>query len=458
MNKTFIDQLFGFLGTPFGIIGLTIGILMVIKASQDRPTGWLLFSMCCFAASLNTYRDYWIRIPPPLIFPLQQIRAFGRPLAIVLLVLLVFLALQTQNNWRRSILPQPIKYLIFIQFIVFAKTLMYGDQEFAIISAMTFGGIIFVLKMGLGRWLNDDKNFILAVRSIAIAGLFFVIANSFQFLINRNAITFVHGRFLGTTGNPQHAGVLLAAVIPCVMFLIQTASGWSFIKYLWVMMLVVVIYFLLLTGSRTGLMMGAISILLFYRNNGGAWLRIVLFVAVSAAILFLFIQPETFSSSSTGIDANVSDRFTSTENSRSGVWSGMWQSFNQNILFGAPMQGGRLGNGENSWLSVAANLGLIGFIPMIMMGWESVKMIWQLNQLGNRDSYYFFQSSVIVAGLGSMLAGSFFEAYLLGNITFSLLAFLMYLLMGGYLIEVDRVRTQYARAEAEFAEQSGVYQ
>jgi hypothetical protein len=100
----------------------------------------------------------------------------------------------------------------------------------------------------------------------------------------------------------------------------------------------------------------------------------------------------------------------------------------------------------------------MGFIPMILMGWESVKLIWRLNRLGNRDSYYFFRSSTVIAGLGSMLIGSCFEAYLLGNITFSLLAFLMYLLMGAYLLEVDRVRTQYARAEAEFAEQSGVYQ
>jgi hypothetical protein len=57
-----------------------------------------------------------------------------------------------------------------------------------------------------------------------------------------------------------------------------------------------------------------------------------------------------------------------------------------------------------------------------------------------------------------MLIGSFFEAFLLGNMTFSMIVFLTYLLMGSYLLEVDRVRTQYARAEAEFAEQSGVYQ
>ena len=111
MNKTFIDQLIGFISTPFGIIGIAIGLLMVVKASRDRPTGWLLFSLCCFTASLNKYGDQWIKVPPPLIFPLQQIRDYGRPLAIVFLILLVFLALQTKNNWRQRILPKAIDYL-----------------------------------------------------------------------------------------------------------------------------------------------------------------------------------------------------------------------------------------------------------------------------------------------------------------------------------------------------------
>jgi hypothetical protein len=460
MPKTFIDQLFGFLGTPAGIIGVALGVLMVIKASQHRPTGWLLFSICCFASSLNSFVDRWNPIPPALLFPLQQIRTYGRPLAIVLLILLVLLGLQTQNNWRRWIFPQAIKYLMAVQFAIFFKTILYGNIEFALLSGMTFGGIILMLQMGPGRWLQNDENFHLAVRSIAVVGLIFVVANSYQYLINPQPVTFVHSRFMGTTGNPQHAAVLLAATIPCLMFMFQSTPKWNFIKFLWVLVLIVVMYFLLLTGSRTGLLMGAISILLFYRQNGGAWLRIALFVAISAALLMPFLEPDSLSSSS-GINSSVSARFSSVDNTREAVWNGLWGAFMNNPLFGAPLRADRMGYGENSLLSAGANLGLMGFIPMTMVGWESMKLMWELNQLSSRNSYYFFQSSTIIAGLGSMLVGSFFEAFLLGNITFSLLAFLTYLLMGAYLVEVDRVRTRYARAEAEaeYAEQQdGVYQ
>jgi hypothetical protein len=459
MKKTFIDQLLGVLLTPYGIIGVAIGILMLVLASRSRPTGWLIFSLCCFASSLNTYADQWIKVPPPLLFPLQQIRSFGRPLAIVLLVMLIILALTNQQSWRRQILPKPINYLIVVQAAIVFKTMLYGSLEFAILSGLTFGGIVFMLQRGPGQWLQDDANFYLAVKSIAIAGLIFIIANTYQYILNPHAVTFSQGRFLGTTGNPQHAGVLLAATIPCLMFLIQGIPNWTFTKTFWSALLLMTIYFLLLSGSRTAILMSVVSILFFYRNNGKAWFQVILFLAISAALVLPFLQPENLSASSTGIDTNVSARFTSTNNTRQGVWNAMLEIFIQNILFGAPMeQNSRMGYGENSWLAVGANLGLVGFIPMVMVGWESVKMIWQLNQLANRNSYYFFQVSAVIAGLGSLLVGSFFEAFLLGNITFSLLAFLTYLIMGGYLLEVDRARTYYMQTTTRLIDPPGVYQ
>ena len=60
--------------------------------------------------------------------------------------------------------------------------------------------------------------------------------------------------------------------------------------------------------------------------------------------------------------------------------------------------------------------------------------------------------------MGSLLVGSLFEPFLLGNITFVLLAFLTYLIMGAYLIEVDRARTYYLQTTAPQSDRAGVYQ
>jgi TM2 domain-containing membrane protein YozV len=457
MNRTFLDQLIGFIATPYGAIGIAIGALIVFQASRSRATGWFLFSLCCFAASLNKYQDQWIKVPPPLLFPLQQMRNVGRPLAIVLLVAMVILALATQTSWRQKVLPKPIDYLILVQGAIIFKTLLYGSIEFALLSAATFGGIIFMLKRGPGQWLQNDENFHMAARAIAVVGLIFVVVNTYQYAINPDAVTFVHNRFLGTTGNPQHAAVLLAATIPCLMFLIQTSSRWNFAKFMWVVVLIAVMYYLFITGSRTGILMGAISILLFYRNNGGAWLRIVIGLAIFAAVIIPFLEPQALSSSS-AVDPTVSSRFSSIDNTRADVWNGMWKGFQENPVFGAPLQGDRMGYGENSWLAAGAGLGLIGFIPMMVMGWESLNLMWKLNQLSQRQSYYFFHCSAVIAGLGSLLLGSIFEAFLLGTITFSLIAFLTYLIMAAYLLEIDRARTHYMRTNADSIDRAGVYQ
>jgi hypothetical protein len=413
---------------------------MVIKASSSRSTAWFIFSLFCFASSLSKFRNEWIKEPPPLLFPLQEIREYGRPLTIVLLSFLICLALQTQSNWRRRVLPQASKYLIFVQFSIFFKTLIYGNIELAILSILTFSGILFMLRMGLERWIYNGENFNFAVRSIAVAGLIFVIPNTYQFIIDPHAVNFVNNRFIGTTGNPQQAALLLAITVPCLMFLIQTSRRWSYPKFLWVVTLIAVIYFLLLTGSRTGLLMSIASFLLFYRNNGGTWFRLVLLSFVFIALILPFFEPRTFSSS-LGINSSISDRFTSPTNTREEVWNGMWNVFMDHILFGSPLEGDRMGYGENSWLAVGSNLGLSGFIPMIMMGWESLKLIWQLNQLSRRDSYYFLQATVVISGLGSMLVGSFFENLFVGTISFTQIMFLTYLIMSSYLLEVDRVRS-----------------
>ncbi|MFM2303432.1 MAG: hypothetical protein RLZZ135_841 [Cyanobacteriota bacterium] len=457
MKKNFIDQLFGLMISPYGLVGLAIGILIVIYASRSRPAGWMLFSLCCFAASLNEApRSQWIKVIPPLLFPFQQIRSVGRPLAIVLLLLLVILAFMSTDTWRRWILPPPLKYLIVVQGAIVLKTLLYGNLEFSLISGLTFGCLIFVLRMGPGRWLQDDRNFHLAARSLAVAVSIFITINTYQYAIDRYAVTFHQGRFLGTTDNPQQAALLLSSAIPCLIFLSQRTSSSKFIKVMWAMFLIATLFFLFMTGSRMGVLIALTSVILFYRNNGGAWFQFSIGLAVLAVIVTTLLDPALLISSS-GVDT-VSGRVTSTENTRAVVWTGMWQTFQDNLLFGLPLEQGRMGFGENSWLAAAANLGLIGVIPMVMMGWESLKLMWQLDRLSQRQPHYFFYSSTAIAGIGSLLVGSLFEPFLLGNITFVLLAFLTYLIMGAYLIEVDRARTYYLQTRAPQSDRAGVYQ
>ncbi|MBD2609702.1 O-antigen ligase domain-containing protein [Nostoc punctiforme FACHB-252] len=438
MTSDLISKFFNLIFSPYGILGIIIGLFILDKATRSRRLAWLLFAFCCYATSLGKYQDEWITEPPPLVFPLQQLRDMGRPLTIVLLILLILLGMQTQNGWRRIIIPQPVYYLIAFQVAVFFKVLIYGDVAFALLALITFGAIVLMFKLGPSRWLQDERNFHLSVWSLAMAGVIFAIACAYQARFNMSAMTFVQGRFLGTTGNSQHAAALLAGTVPCFMFLIESRKKWDWIKALWIAILLVVAYFLFLTGSRTGAIMGISSILFFYRNKAGSLLRLGLFIGVLLGVIFWFISPDAISE-----NTSVSNRFISGGNTREGAWAGMWNGFVSNPFFGSPLYGGRLVFGENSWLAAGDTTGLMGFIPIVMMGLGCLKMMFELHKLTNTKPTYFLHSSTVIAGLAGLLVGSFSEAILLGNLSFPVFSLLMYLSLGKYLLDLDRIQKKY---------------
>jgi O-antigen ligase len=433
MTSNFINQLIDLIFNPYTLlgIGMTIGLIVLQKARQSRQLAWLLFSFCCYTASLGKFQNEWITEPPPLVFPLQQLRDMGRPITIVILVLLLLLGMQTKNGWRRVLIPQPIYYLIMFQAVIFFKTLLYGDMVFALIAAMTFGAVVLMFKLGPSCWLQDEYNFQLCIWSLAMSSVIFVLACTYQGIFNMQAMM-LQGRFLGTADNPQQTAILLATTVPCFMFLIKSNKKWGLVKAFWIATLFLAIYFLFLTGSRTGVIAALASILCFYGTRLTELLRIGTFTGVALGIFLSFMNQGLVTSY-----ALLTNRYTLGENTREATWTFMWNSFIDNPLFGVSLEGGRLGFGESSWLAAASTTGLLGFIPLVMMALSCLKMILRLIQLSNRRPIYLLQCTTIIAGLVSILTASFSEAILLGNLTFSVMAFLIYLSLGKYLLDVN---------------------
>lgn len=429
-----INQLFTFISTPLGLILIVLGLFLILVAGQKKPRlSWFLVSIFGFAASLSKFTDEFIKEPPPLVFPLQQIRELGRPLTIVILVLLIVIALKTKNFWRKKIIPQPLVYIVLLQGVIFFKVLAYGNLIFAFLSAATFGGLVLMVILGPSRWLQDERNFQLGVWAIAMVGVIFGIANGYQAARDLYAITFVHGWFLGTTGNPHHAAVLIIATLPCLLFLFfHQKKPW--LKALWAGFSGLALFGLLMTASRTGGIMAVVSILIFFRYRAGKFLQIAVIFAVIAALFFPDMGPTDAETS--GILSNTWNKWENLDsNTRAGVWNSYWGQFLEYPLFGAPFRGDRLTFGESSWLGVLGSLGFAGALPMLMFAWTSLQMIFKLDRLSKISPDYYLKCSVVMAGLLSLLVGGISEAYLLGNLTFSILAVFLYLILGNYLIE-----------------------
>ncbi|MFM2063172.1 MAG: hypothetical protein RLZZ507_2842 [Cyanobacteriota bacterium] len=431
----FVSKLIDFITTPLGLMLIGVGLFIIIQANQKHPRlCWFLVALFGFTASLNKFTNEFITEAPALVFPLQQIRELGRPLTIVFLGLLIVIALKAKNIWRKKIIPQPILYIVLVQCVIFWKILAYGDLGFAILSAATFGALVLMVILGPSRWLQNDQNFQLGVWAIAMVGVIFGIANIYQATRDLYAITFLHGWFLGTTGNPHHAAVLITATLPCFLFLFFQNQKNLWLKGLWGAFLGLAVFGLLMTASRTGAIMAVVSILIFFRYRGGKFLRIALIFAVIAALFMPELGPTDADTS--GILSKTWNKWDDLDsNTRAGVWNAYWGRFIEYPLFGAPLQGDRLRFGESSWLGVLGSMGLVGAFPMLMFAWTSIKMIFKLERLSTISPDYYLKCSVVMSGLLSLLVGGISEAYLLGNLTFSILAVFLYLVLGNYIIE-----------------------
>lgn len=435
----YINQLLNFLKSPIGLAGLVFGLILWLQANRSRRVAWLLFSLFCFAASLAKYQDEFIPEAPPLVFPLQQLRDMGRPLTIVLLGLLLLLILSQHRRKVGPSVPMAVTMLIVVQIVIFLKTLYYGDPLFAAMAAAVFGSVVVVVMSGPGQWVYDEGNFDLAAWAMAMVSIIFLAVNGYQALYDTYPLTFVHGQFLGTTGNPQHAATLLAATIPSFIYMVEKQTERRLHQGFWMIALTLVMGTLILTGSRTGVLMGITAILFCYRHRVIQLWRLFVLIGVVVAIgLLVFDQSGTFQQT---VSALVTGRFYNIENTRQSVWTALWRNFSTYPIFGAPLRGERfIGYGESSWLGAASALGLIGLVPLLFMGIGCLRMMFALYRLSGQDNDYFLPGSTVIAGLASLLAGSFFEAFLLSNLGFPLIALLFYLVLGHNLLTAAQER------------------
>lgn len=443
MGLSFLSQLIEFITSPWGILILSLSLLLVYQARSSPQLAWLMVSLCGFSAALMVHRSIWIPNPPPLVFPLQQIRESGRPLTVILLGLILLLGLWTPAKWRKPLMPTPLKYLMLLQAVIVLKTLIQGDFVFAFLSFTIFFGLVLAIQLGPNQWLQDEQSFVLGVRSLAIASLIFVGASLYQALYDYRPLAITNNWFHGLSGNPQQVAILLSASVPSFVFLIERQQRWDIQKLFWIISLTLIMIALFLTASRTGAVMGVAAILFFYRHRSGALLRFALLIAIPLVLVWLYATTQQMDLGMIDSASSAIDKYLSNRNTRAGVWSGLWQAFIDYPLLGAPLRGTRLSYGENSWLATAATLGLLGLIPLMLFGLSSLKMLFSLNQITHQYPHYCLHSDVVIAGITALFVGSISEAHFLGNLTFPILALLIYLVLGQYIIDVVKVEAEY---------------
>ncbi|UXE61041.1 MAG: O-antigen ligase family protein [Woronichinia naegeliana WA131] len=390
---------------------------------QDRIR-WFLLSCFGFISSLAKYENTEFGlIAPSLAFPLEQLRANGRPLAIALLVLLLIIALNSPNPKGKLSTPEPIIYLWIVQSVILIKTLDGGDIIAGSLVFAIFSSVVIMHLRGPAVWIQDERSLRLGFWAIAMVGVIFSIANLYQARVNLAAITFVMGWFHGTTANPQACGLLIAMTIPSIICLIYYDYPVLWKRVFWILILSILFLGLYKTASRTSMIMTFVGILFFFRYRMGS----IFIPTVFGLVTIYFIL--SFTDFNIQAEDPTMTKISAFQNTRELVWQSQLNMFIANPLFGSPLTGDRMRFGENSWLGVASGLGLSGLIPMLIFGWLVIQKIISLDKIAKKNPNYYVYCSSISAGLISMMIGSISEAFLLANLNFYLYALLQYLIL-----------------------------
>lgn len=245
--------------------------------------------------------------------------------------------------------------------------------------------------------LKEWEDYLLAIRTIAFGGLLWTVACTIQFLINHQIlITGTGKRFVGLSGNPQHAAGLSAVVAMVAVWLFMNDPA-KRLKLLWLFIAASHMVFVLWTGSRTGALcaVGGLAAI-FYARIG----RAVLFapVAVGAIMGLVWLATEM------GVQFGF-ERLTSMQDTRSAVWSILWETGMQNPIIGVGAM--EAGASENGFLYGFASYGIV--VPLLLFFQLGITAVVCLSLIRARSGAGPFQKRLADLCIG------FFATYWMGN-------------------------------------------
>jgi hypothetical protein len=437
---SYLTNLVDFLGTPAGIAALLLAGVLVVWAGLDTTLRWGLVGLVIYATSLQKYGDEWIVESPPFAFPLEGMVRLGRPLAIIGLAILLALAVANAVRSRRywGYPPAVLYLLLFMQLAIAFKLLSEGDQGFALMTLTTNLLMFMALISTVGVWLRGERDVANAALAIVVSAAAFTIASAYQAYVDPFPLAVAHGRFQGTTGNAQHAAVFLAGAVPAILYGVERPDQRLYGRLVLLLLLASVAYLLYWTGSRTGMAMAAIAGLVVFSGRSKR-LRVILAPGIVISSFGLGLLALAAPDQLGGLVPG--------EDTRTHVWASQLRDFFENPLFGAEMSGDRLGYGENSWLAMAAGVGLVGLAPMLVFGVGVASMMINLwnSRLPEADRR---AADMVVAGLAVLLAGSIMEAYLLGNLNAPIMYLYVYAMAGDILLRRAKQYRAHGRVQS----------
>jgi hypothetical protein len=296
-----------------------------------------------------------------------------------------------------------------------------------VFAAVTIAPLLVLVPALIEGW----EDFPRLMRAVMVGHVAWIGAIAVQVVVNPSQLTIgKSSRFLGITGNPQHAAAYLAVM--------STIAIWLFLsepnrraRLLWVAILAINLILLAWTGSRTGMGMFVIGTTAATYGRLG---RTALYLPFVAVVLWGGVELAALA----GIDlATAGERLTSTEDTRTGAWLDMLASASKSPLIGAGVA--NAGDTENSYLFAFAAYGL-GMMALVVILIVATCVI-GLRLFARRHRVGPHARSVIdliLAYNAMYFAGALFEGYLIARVAAPLVMMLLFSGMASRVLALTR--------------------
>lgn len=398
----YLHPFFHYLLTPAGVVAFALIVAVVAYAWQGRRGKEVLLFLGTLTGMVGYFNSkFWNNT---LIPPLEVFRSLCKPLFVVAMLLLGARYLLVAGSLRHTrIRPSAAAYLLLV-FLSTLRLLFVAPERAILGSALvvfTFLGVFQLFR----KSLLTGEDLAAALSALVSAGLAFYALSAVQLALGaRDSIVF-SGRFCGLGANAQSTAEITASLVVVANYLLISGFSNRLQKSVGLAGLVVMLPFLVWTGSRTGMGMVVVGLMLLNGTKARRW------IALGAAGLVtwevythLFIRA-----------AGIAGRLVSTANDRGTPWATGWHVFVTHPLIGQPIVEHFV---ENSFISTAMILGVVGVVVLIVLVFNQAgDILLVFRNKGVLDPESRKICDFVIALTAGFAAGMFFDAYLLAVAT-----------------------------------------
>lgn len=408
--------------TPSGIglaLAAAAAVAIILFTGRGFPV-LLLAAMFCLTTMLQ---DVTLT-RNVLIGPLQSLRNVARPLALAFLLVAALTVVQIPSGSRLRVIGFTAASFFAFQ-LFFLSEMLIGSPGKAVLSFISVPCMFFVCVVGLGKRMQDRESTRSALEIFAWLTMAFIGANMAQLVIDRsNAL--VASRLAGIAGNAQQMGGLCTLFLLLNVYLFNDLPSKRPLRWLCAGMIGVLALWILWTGSRTSVLAAMVGIVFTFRLRLG---RLALLGVLGGMVLLVAMS---FFEEST---ENIA-RLTSGANTRAAVWANSLEAFEGSPIFGTMPLGYESGS-ESSYISVLANMGIIGACAMLVPFGSMVLGAFRALRLRAMRPDLGAQCDCYVGIVAALLVMNAFEAFAFGVLSLPVMIMYSMFALDGFLSEQE---------------------